>query len=154
MARRPEARRRPRGRFDVATSAGKWFSAAALLRACQLLQGAVLLLPLLVPSTASLLIMMLAFGATSGARTILRPLLIVELFGSAHFATNSGLLQAVSTLAKSGTPVGFGVAINFVGFDGAWSVLSGLAFASGLLLLLLPTPASFRTQSFLLAGQK
>ncbi len=114
------------------------FSTTRLLQASLLLQGAALLLPVFAPSLATLLLMIVAFGATGGARTILRPLLVVEMFGQARFGIHNGRLQAMATLAKSAAPIGAGLWLGISGFDGTWLVLALLAGISGLLLFFLP----------------
>ena len=124
--------------------AGGRLPAAAILQGTLLLQGITLVLPLVLPSVTALVAMVLVFGATSGAHTILRPVLVVETFGTARFGKNNGVLQLITTVAKSTAPLGVGFAAGWVGYDGAWMGLALLACTSSGLLFLLPRPVSKR----------
>ncbi len=125
----------------LAASAARWFRAATLLTGALFLQAAALLIPVFISSDFALLLMMVIFGGSSGARTILRPLLIAELFGDKNFGAKSGLLQSMATLAKAAAPVAMGAAVGSLGFEGAWMALSALAFLSAGLLLGVECPS-------------
>ena len=67
------------GRFIVIV--GSRWSVLSLLRASLLGQAAALLIPLVWHHRAAVVVMPVLFGAATGARTILRPLLVTELYG-------------------------------------------------------------------------
>jgi len=123
----------------LAVVAGGRFSAMTLLRASFFVQAFVLALPLLYASTWAVVLMMVGFGATSGARTVLRPALIVELYGASHFGKNDGLLQMATTFAKALGPLGFGLLPGLLGWNGAWCVLILLVSMGGVLLTFVKT---------------
>ena len=78
--------------------------------------------------------MVFGFGATSGARTILRPAIVVEIYGVERFGTSNGLLELYTTLAKSAGPVSLGFLVGVLGWQASWALLAALVAASGLLL--------------------
>lgn len=125
----------------VATSASEWFSARSLLRFTLFFQGLGLLLPLLFQgSTPSLVAMVLIFGATSGARTILRPLLVLEIWGAEKFGSSNGRLQLITVFAKAAAPVAAGAGVAAVGYGWTWAALGLVAATSGAVLFSLPKP--------------
>lgn len=109
---------RPSARFTVAQM-------SAIVNTGQL---ACLALPLAVTHPAVLLPAMLVTGACSGATTMLRPLLVVELVGSGPFAAVSARLQRTTTLARAAAPLALGAAVAAFGWPIAWA-LSLVAFA-------------------------
>lgn len=121
----------------LATAAGARVSALTLMRLSLPLTAAALLLPLRWPATWAAVAMVIVFGATTGARTILRPAIVVEMFGSRDFGKSNGFLQFLTTTAKAGGPVGFGLLLGAVGWGWAWPVLAALLLASGAALLAL-----------------
>lgn len=98
---------------------------SAVVNAAQL---ACLALPLVATHAVVLFPAMLVTGACSGATTMLRPLLVVELVGPGPFAAVSARLQRSSTLARSAAPLLLGGAVAAYGWPTAW-VLSLAAFA-------------------------
>lgn len=118
----------------LAMVATRWLSAKTLLAATLFLQGVGLFLPLAVPSTPALLVMIVVFGATSGARTILRPILVFEMVGATGFGANNGMLQLFTTVASSAAPLGMGLAVGVIGYDAAWAATACLAIASSVVL--------------------
>lgn len=133
----------------LGTAIGTHFSTLTLLRLTLFIKAMALLLPLLWSSIWAFIIMVIVFGATGGARTILRPALVVEMYGSKKFGRSNGLFQLCTTLAKVAGPVVFGVVIGIVGRNWSWSFLALLVSISGVLLFRLNTsPTQLRQQSF------
>ena len=124
----------------LATAAGGQFSALALLRFSLFIKAAALSVPLLWPATWSVVAMVVGFGATSGARTVLRPAIIVEMYGSKRFGKSYGLLQLCTTIAKAAGPVGLGVLLGFTGWSWSWMFLVFLVVMSGILLFWVRPP--------------
>ncbi|MEM8782365.1 MAG: MFS transporter [Planctomycetota bacterium] len=116
-------------------------SAVMLLQASVFTTAIALTLPQLWPTTWAAMLMVLVFGAAGGARTVLRPAVLVELYGSKRFGMKSGYQHLFSTIAKACGPVGFGVLLGFVGWTYAWSALAMIAAAGGAVLLLIRPPA-------------
>ncbi|MEM7165130.1 MAG: MFS transporter [Planctomycetota bacterium] len=132
----------------LATAAGARVSAMTLMRASLVLTSAALMIPLLWPSTWSAILMVIGFGATNGARTILRPAIIVEMYGPRRFGKSNGLLQLFTTGAKSAGPLGFAVLLGAFGWSWAWPALAVLLLASAALLMALrPNPAKAHTDA-------
>lgn len=104
------------------------------LRATLVTQALSVLPAVLWPSTATMLGMVLTFGACSGARTVLRPAVVLELVGPGKFGQKNGVVQFVSTFAKSAAPLGFGLLLHVADLPVAWIALAALMFASALIL--------------------
>lgn len=119
----------------LATAAGTQVTAVTLMRASLSLTAIALLLPVLWPSTWAAIAMVVGFGATNGARTILRPALVVEAYGSRNFGKNNGLLQLYTTIAKATGPVGFGLLLGAIGWSWSWPALAALPLLSAALLV-------------------
>ncbi len=122
----------------------RW-SARTLLRGSLVVQALSILPAIVAPSMITMLGMVLAFGACSGARTVLRPAVVLELVGPGRFGRNNGVVQLFSTLAKSAAPVGFGLLLGIADHAAAWTVLAALMFASALMLPRLATPRVARS---------
>lgn len=129
------------GSAGVAKIAGRLASAVvtrwtarALLRASLVLQALSILPALLWPTTATMLGMVLAFGACCGARTILRPAVVLELVGPGRFGQENGVVQLLSTFAKSAAPVGFGLLLGIASLTVAWTVLAIMMLAGAVML--------------------
>lgn len=103
-------------------------SLTTLAAVCAAVQLAGLALPLCITGTAALFGAMFVVGATSGATTVLRPLIVVELVGAGPFAATNARLQRASTLARSGAPLVLGIAATALGWPIAWAACL-LAFA-------------------------
>lgn len=61
-------------------------------------------------------------GAASGATTVLRPLIVVELVGAGPFAATNARIQRTTTLARAAAPLALGAAVSTVGWTVGWSV--------------------------------
>ncbi|MGH1340959.1 MAG: MFS transporter [Nannocystales bacterium] len=109
-------------------------SSLSLLRLSLVTQALSMVPAILWPSTAAMLFMVLAFGACSGARTVLRPTAVLELVGTQKFGQRNGVVQLFSTIAKSAAPAGFGLVLGGAGLSVAWGVLVGLMLISALIL--------------------
>jgi len=120
----------------VATIYRTKLSALTLLSRTTFLQSVTLLLPVFWPTPSAAIVMVLVFGATSGARTILSPAIIVEMYGIRRFASNNGLLQLYTTSGKALGPIGMGVLMSTLGGLWSWSILALVVAVSGGLLLL------------------
>ncbi len=74
---------------------------------------------------------MFVVGAASGATTVLRPLLVVDLVGAAPFAATNAHIQRTSTFARAAAPLVLGVAVTAFGWSIAWAAcLTAFAFAA------------------------
>ncbi len=96
-------------------------SLTALAAVCTAVQLAGLALPLGVTGTGVLMAAMFVVGSASGATTVLRPLIVVELVGAAPFAATNARIQRASTLARSAAPLVLGVAATALGWPIAWA---------------------------------
>lgn len=105
-------------------------SSTALAATCALVQLAGLALPLAVTGTTVLFAALLVVGSASGATTVLRPLIVVQLVGAAPFAATNARIQRSATVARSAAPLVLGVAATALGWSMAWAVcLVALAVA-------------------------
>jgi len=84
-------------------------------------QCAGLALPLGVSAAWVLFPTMFIVGAASGATTVVRPLLVVDLTGAAPFAATNARIQRASTFSRAAAPFVFGVAVTAVGWTVAWA---------------------------------
>ena len=64
--------------------------------------------------------MVTVFGATSGALTVLRPILLAELFGTKGFAAKNGEVELITTLSKASSPLLAGLTIGAAGYSTTW----------------------------------
>lgn len=118
----------------LATAAGTKAPATSLMRASLLLTAGALFLPVLWPSTWTAFAMVIGFGAANGARTVLKPAIMIEMCGARGFGKSNGLLQLCTTISKALGPVGFGLVLGAAGWSWAWPVLAVLLLVSGALL--------------------
>ncbi len=95
-------------------------SLTTLATMCTVAQLVGLALPLAVTGTGMLVATMFVVGAASGATTVLRPLIVVELVGAAPFAATNARLQRASTVARAAAPLALGVAATGLGWPAAW----------------------------------
>jgi predicted MFS family arabinose efflux permease len=93
-------------------------SLAAGASAVQLVGLAV---PLAVTHLAVVFPAMFVVGAASGATTVLRPLIVVDLVGAAPFAATNARLQRATTLARAAAPLLLGLAATAFGWPVAWA---------------------------------
>jgi predicted MFS family arabinose efflux permease len=106
-------------------------SSTALAAVCAAVQLTGLALPICVTDTRALLAAMLVVGSASGATTVLRPLVVVDLVGADPFAATNARLQRASTVARASAPLGLGVAASALGWRVAWlGCLMGFAVAA------------------------
>ena len=117
----------------VIIAAGTRYSATALLRTSLMIQAAFFAMPVVWDHTASSVIMVLMFGATSGALTVLRPVLIAELFGSEVFGSKNGQVQLITTLAQAAAPVAAGLLVTASTYKTTWLCLAVIVAAASLL---------------------
>ncbi|MFN8525640.1 MAG: MFS transporter [Chloroflexota bacterium] len=95
--------------------------------------GALVLLPL----SAGVIVMVVLLGVSRGAATLARPLIIADLYGTAQFASISGVLALFLTIAKALAPVAIGAGYDWLGgYDPVmWIVLALATAACGAILL-------------------
>ena len=79
------------------------------------LQPVALLVLLLVPDLAGVVGFVLLFGAAKGCMTLVRPALVADLYGSAHYASIAGVLAFSVTIAQAAAPLGAGAAYDALG---------------------------------------
>jgi predicted MFS family arabinose efflux permease len=97
-------------------------SLSLLAAIATVVQFAGLALPLGVTTNWALFPAMFVVGAASGATTVLRPLLVVDLVGAAPFAATNARIQRAATFARAAAPLALGVAVSALGWTWAWSV--------------------------------
>jgi predicted MFS family arabinose efflux permease len=106
-------------------------SLARLATLATVVQLGGLALPLALTASWIVFPTMLVVGAASGATTVLRPLLVVDLVGAAPFAATSARIQRASTFARAGAPLVLGVAVTALGWSIAWAgCLAAFAMAA------------------------
>jgi hypothetical protein len=93
-----------------------------LASGCNVVQLTGLALPLVTTATGPLVVVAILVGAASGATTVLRPLLVVELVGAGPFAAVSGHLQRATTLARAAAPLAIGLGAASVGWPLTWTI--------------------------------
>ncbi|MGQ9480486.1 MFS transporter [Chloroflexus sp.] len=72
----------------------------------------------------AVLVYVALFGAGAGTQTIMRAALIAEQYGVANYGVISGLQNALLTVARTVAPVGAGVLVGWIGYDGmAWCLI-------------------------------
>ena len=91
---------------------------AAISTAVQLVG---LALPLAATPSIIVFPAMFVVGMASGATTVLRPLIVVDLVGAAPFAATNARIQRASTLARAAAPLLLGVAATALGWPIAWA---------------------------------
>lgn len=103
-------------------------SLTSLAAVASAVQAAGLAIPLAVTADGVIYPAMLFVGVASGATTVLRPLIVVDLVGAGPFAATSARIQRATTLARAASPLALGVAVTTFGWTVAWAVCL-LAFA-------------------------
>ena len=93
---------------------------ATLAAGCNVVQLAGLAVPLATTGHAALFVSGIVVGAASGATTVLRPLLVVELVGPGPYAAVSAHLQRATTLARAGAPFAIGLGATTIGWSTTW----------------------------------
>ncbi len=88
------------------------------------LQPVALAVLLLAPAPVGGLVFVALFGASRGATTLLRSLLVVGLYGPARFASIAGIITSFVTVAQAAAPVGVGAAYDATGgYSQVWWAL-------------------------------
>jgi hypothetical protein len=88
---------------------GSWLSRRWLMASVFGGQLVAICILITVPTEASVLLFAVLFGASAGAGSPARAVWLVEIYGSAHYGSISGVQALVITLAKSIAPVGLGI---------------------------------------------
>ncbi len=114
----------------VVLAAGSRWKVRSMLEVTLVVQAVFLQLGFVSGRPVLAVLMVVVFGATAGAQTVLRPLLITETVGTAVFGSVSGSLQLVVTIVQAAAPLATAVAIAALGFDWTWLLLGGVAMAS------------------------
>jgi MFS family permease len=100
------------------------------------LQPAALLVLLLARSTEGVFAFVALFGAARGLVTLTRPTLVADMYGTAHYASISGVLQMVISIAQAAAPVSVGAGYDAFGsYEPILWLLVGVSSASVLALL-------------------
>ncbi len=94
----------------------------SLAAGSNLVQLAGLAVPLASAARPALFVSAAVVGAASGATTVLRPLLVVELVGAAPYAAVSAHLQRATTVARAGAPLALGGGAAALGWPLAWTL--------------------------------
>ena len=76
------------------------------------LQPVSLLVLLLVPTLDGVIGFVILFGAAKGCLTLVRPALLADLYGAAHFASIAGVVAFAATMAQAAAPLGAGAAYD------------------------------------------
>lgn len=97
--------------------------------ACSLVHLVGLAVPLATTGTVGLFAAAVVVGTASGASTVLRSLLVVDLAGTTAFAGVSARLQRASSLVRAAGPFALGLGVASLGWNTTW-VLALAAFAS------------------------
>ena len=93
-----------------------------LAGACNVVQGIGLAVPLLTTATVPLFVSAAIVGAGSGATTVLRPLIVVDLVGPGPFAQVNARLQRSTTLSRAASPFIVGAGAATLGWGPTWSL--------------------------------
>jgi predicted MFS family arabinose efflux permease len=96
-------------------------STTSLAAAASAIQAVGLAVPLAITTGAVLYPAMVLAGAASGATTVLRPLIVVELVGAGPFAATNARIQRATTLTRAASPLLLGVAVTTLGWTAAWT---------------------------------
>jgi len=95
---------------------------ATAAAACSAVQLVGLAVPLGTTGFPVLLASAAIVGAASGATTVLRPLILVELVGAGPFAAVNGHLQRSTTLSRAGAPFALGAGAATIGWGPSWAI--------------------------------
>lgn len=96
------------------------------------LQGLVLVLPMLWRSPAVAAVLLALFGASAGAVTILRPVVMGEGFGPEGYGWRNGRVALAEKLAGAIAPLLVGVGVTVTsGYGGSWVTMAALCLAAG-----------------------
>jgi hypothetical protein len=105
---------------------------AVLAAGCNVVQLLGLAVPLASTATVPLFVSAAIVGAASGATTVLRPLLVVDLVGPHAFAQVNARLSRATTIARSGAPFVLGLGAATIGWGPTWALTLGcFAIAAG-----------------------
>lgn len=97
------------------TVASRWMTMPRLLGTIYAVQGAGLVIMALVPTRASALLFVVAFGIGFGATTIAKPVMIVDRYGHRWYGAIAGYTAAFVTLAEATSPIMMGFARDAAG---------------------------------------
>lgn len=127
------------GRLAVGAAA-KHRESRALLVLCLAVMGAGLALPLVVPSGTTEVIMVVAFGAAAGGKTVLLPLFIAEQFGSQVFGLASGRVTRIGKLSFAFAPLAAGALVTLsASYTPTWAALAAGCLLAAVTLLASPS---------------
>lgn len=120
------------------------FSPLVLLQISLVTKAIALGLPLFLPGGWCLSLMVVLFGVTDGARTLLRPAMVLALFDPHSFGVTNGKLQMFVSFSESVAPFLFGALIVTFGWNWSWGTLV-IFLAGAFFVLLLVTAESSET---------
>jgi hypothetical protein len=93
-----------------------------LAAGCNLVQLVGLAVPLATTAAGPLFVSAAIVGAASGATTVLRPLIVVDLVGPKAFASVNARLARATTIARSGAPFAVGIGAATIGWGPTWAL--------------------------------
>lgn len=97
--------------------------------------GVGLAMPIAIPTRATDVMMVLAFGAGAGGMTVMKPLFLVEQFGPAVYGLTAGRMSRVGKLSFAGAPLLVGAIVTLTAsYDPAWALLAGGCLLAALVL--------------------
>lgn len=107
------------------------FSPRAIATTIFSLQVAAMFVLALADSTAAIVLFVVLFGATYGAMTLVRPLLLADLYGSAQYGRISSIMAFVVGLFAVGAPLGVGILYDGFGtYDPVLWIVLGITMLS------------------------
>jgi MFS family permease len=113
------------------------------------LQPIALVILLLVRSTPGLLVFVVLFGAQRGLSTLVRPAMLVDLYGVLRFASIAGVLQFSLSLAQAAAPFGAGAAYDVLhSYDPIFWGLAVISAVAVVALLPVSRPTPHKLQSW------
>ena len=141
------------GTFGIAKVAGRIAvgvldrhqGAASLSRWTLGVMGVALVLPGVGSATTVLAVHVLLFGASTGALTVLRPLVVAELVVPTSFGTALGTVARTVTLARAGGPPVMAYAATLLGGHANAALVAGAATA--LVACRIPSPRPDRPRT-------
>jgi MFS family permease len=98
------------------------------------------------PGSGLVVVFALLYGAANGMMTVVRALLLTEIFGRADYGAIQGMIAAPATMARAAGPLLFGVVWSWSGGYGAVIVL-GIALAVAALISFAATVYTVRTDA-------
>lgn len=93
-----------------------------------------MLILLLIQSVVGVVLFVIIFGATFGAMTLVRPVIIADYYGPAQYGRISSVMAMFNTFAITVAPVGAGLLYD--GFDQSYEPILVILFVLSILSIL------------------